>query len=115
MSEAWPGRAGPLCLYTGPLPHRACLRQATDDELRLAHSADHVAYVDGPPGPDDWVVGDNYFSEATPVAARTAAGCTVQVGALGGCPATEPVTVPGAGWHQQGLRGRRWKPCSRAR
>ncbi len=62
---------------------RACACQATDDELRLAHSADHIAYVDGPPGPDDWVMGDNFFSEATPVAARTAAGCTVQARAPG--------------------------------
>ncbi|KAK9831462.1 hypothetical protein WJX81_007773 [Elliptochloris bilobata] len=55
-----------------------CPRQASDSELRLAHSVEHIAFVDGPPGPDDWVYGDNFFSEATPVAARTAAGCTVQ-------------------------------------
>ena len=56
-----------------------CCLQASDAELRLAHSVEHIAFVDGPPGPDDWVYGDNFFSEATPVAARTAAGCTVQV------------------------------------
>lgn len=55
-----------------------CL-QASDAELRLAHSQEHIAYVDGPPEEDEWVYGDNFYSEATPVAARTAAGCTVQV------------------------------------
>ena len=52
--------------------------QASDAELRLAHSQEHIAYVDGPPEEDEWVYGDNFFSEATPAAARTAAGCTVQ-------------------------------------
>ncbi len=53
--------------------------QATDDELMLAHTESHVRHIDGPPKGDEWLIGDNYYSPLTPVAARMAAGCTVQV------------------------------------
>lgn len=53
--------------------------QARDDELVLAHTEAHVRHIDGPPKDDEWQIGDNYYSAATPLAARTAAGCTVQV------------------------------------
>ncbi len=53
--------------------------QATDEELVLAHTEAHVRHIDGPPKGDEWQIGDNYYSAATPLAARTAAGCTVQV------------------------------------
>ncbi|CAL8468789.1 g8330 [Coccomyxa elongata] len=53
-------------------------RKARDDELVLAHTEAHVRHVDGPPKDDEWQIGDNYYSAATPLAARTAAGCTVQ-------------------------------------
>lgn len=46
----------------------------------LAHTEAHVAHIDGPPKDDEWQIGDNYYTAATPLAARTAAGCTVQVG-----------------------------------
>ncbi len=53
--------------------------QARYDELVLAHTEAHVRHIDGPPKGDEWQIGDNYYSAATPLAARTAAGCTVQV------------------------------------
>lgn len=53
--------------------------QARDDELEQAHTEAHVRHIDGPPKEDEWLIGDNYYSAATPLAARTAAGCTVQV------------------------------------
>ena len=56
-----------------------CLTQASDEELTLAHTKSHVRDVDGPPKGDEWLIGDNYYSPMTPVAARMAAGCTVKV------------------------------------
>lgn len=53
--------------------------QATDEELQRAHTAEHVRHVSGPPKDDEWLMGDNFYSELTPIAARYAAGCSVQV------------------------------------
>ena len=53
--------------------------QATDAELRRAHTEAHIEFVSSPPRSDDWLMGDNFFSPATPLACRLAAGCTVQV------------------------------------
>ncbi len=53
--------------------------QATDEELQRAHTAEHVRHISGPRKDDDWLMGDNFYSELTPVAARYAAGCSVQV------------------------------------
>ena len=53
--------------------------QATDEELERAHTAEHVRHISGPRKDGDWLVGDNFYSELTPTAARYAAGCTVQV------------------------------------
>ena len=53
--------------------------QATDEELERAHTAEHVRHISGPLKDGDWLVGDNFYSELTPTAARYAAGCTIQV------------------------------------
>lgn len=54
--------------------------QATDGELLLAHSPDHIAEVEGGFDPEAGpAVGDIYFSAGTAHAARTAAGCTIGV------------------------------------
>ncbi len=76
MAFCVPGKLTQGVMLSGNLWHFAC--QATDSELRLAHSEEHIAYIETS-GPEDWACGDNFFSEATPVAARTATGCTVQV------------------------------------
>ncbi|CAL5221680.1 g3914 [Coccomyxa viridis] len=63
------------------LADRCChvpARQATDEELQRAHTAEHVRHISGPRKDDDWLMGDNFYSELTPVAARYAAGCSVQ-------------------------------------
>ena len=60
----------------------AVCAQATDEELQRAHTAEHVRHISGPRKDDDWLMGDNFYSELTPVAARYAAGCSVQVPCL---------------------------------
>ena len=57
----------------------AVCAQATDEELERAHTAEHVRHISGPRKEGDWLMGDNFYSELTPVAARYAAGCSVQV------------------------------------
>ena len=52
--------------------------QASDGELLRAHTEAHVRSVSGSARGGDRVVGDNFFSEGTPLACRLAAGCTVQ-------------------------------------
>lgn len=53
--------------------------QATDEELERAHTAEHVRHISGPRKAHSWLIGDNFYSDLTPTAARYAAGCTVQV------------------------------------
>ncbi len=63
-------------------PHmkeRTVCAQATDEELQRAHTAEHVRHISGPRKKDEWLMGDTFYSELTPVAARYAAGCSVQV------------------------------------
>ena len=55
------------------------LLQATDEELHCAHTVEHVSHISGPAKADEWLIGDNFYSELTPTAARFAAGCTVAV------------------------------------
>jgi acetoin utilization deacetylase AcuC-like enzyme len=54
--------------------------QATDAELRLAHTAEHIAAVEAGYNPEaEPPVGDIYYSAGTATAARTAAGSTIAV------------------------------------
>ena len=58
--------------------------QATDAELRLAHTAEHIAAVEAGYDPEaEPPVGDIYYSAGTAVAARTAAGSTIAVSLTG--------------------------------
>ena len=52
--------------------------QATDEELHRAHTVEHVSHISGPAKAEEWLIGDNFYSELTPTAARYAAGCTVE-------------------------------------
>lgn len=67
----------------------AACAQATDEELQRAHTAEHVRRISGPPKADEWLMGDNFYSEVTPIAARYAAGCSVQV-----LPNSRPASIP---------------------
>ena len=54
--------------------------QATDAELRLAHTAEHIAAVEAGYDPEaEPPIGDIYYSAGTAAAARTAAGSTIAV------------------------------------
>lgn len=58
--------------------------QATDAELRLAHTAEHIAAVEAGYDPEaEPPIGDIYYSAGTAAAARTAAGSTIAVSLTG--------------------------------
>lgn len=64
-----------LCNRCWQLPPR----QATDEELTAGHTMEHVASVDSGYDPEAGEpIGDMYYSEGTAMAARTAAGSTIE-------------------------------------